>query len=80
MQPFAATGFPLAAPVSLALCFDVSRRPLRGGEFGFGNFDAKFLPLPKLIGNVLRGFRLLDRLATGRLHFSLENEKPPSGV
>ena len=63
--------------VSFDLCFDGSRFVLRGGKFSLGDLDAEFLPLPKLIGNVLRRFRLLDRSTATRLHFSLKDEKPP---
>jgi hypothetical protein len=66
--------------VSLDFWLNGSRLILRGGEFRLGDFDTKFLPIPKLIGDVLWRFRLLDRSATGRLHFFLENEKPPSGI
>jgi len=61
-----------AVAVSLDLRFDGSRLVLRGGKFSLGDFGTKFLPFPKLIGDVLWRFRLLDRSATGRLHSSLE--------
>jgi hypothetical protein len=47
---------------------------LRGSEFSLGDFGAKFLPLPKLIGEVLWRFCFLDRSTTARLHFFLEDE------
>src|SRR5258708_27192427 len=39
------------------------------GEFASSYLDTDFPPLPKLIGDVLWRFRLLDRSATRRFHF-----------
>jgi hypothetical protein len=69
-----------AVAVSLDLRFDGSRLVLRGGKFSLGDFGTKFLPFPKLIGDVLWRFPFWIGRRRGDFILPSRNEKPPSRV